>query len=395
MSDVVARPAPVTVNVPKQVQTIGILGGGQLGRMLALAGIPLGLRFRFLDPSPDATARDLGHLTVGGYADPDALAAFVEGCDLVTYEFENVPAAAVAHLQAAGVPVYPPVRALAVAQDRLAEKTRFNALGVSTPPFRTVDSRADLALALADLGLPAVLKTRREGYDGKGQVVLRAGDDGALDAAWHALGARGDLLLEGFVPYDYELALVAARGQDGSIVHYPPIEIVQRDGMLHQAWVPSERVTPEIAAEARLASTRMLEALDYVGVLAIEFFVVGNTLLANEMAPRVHNSGHWSIEGAETSQFAQHIRAICGLPLGATDLTGHVALWNIIGTPPDSADVLALPNTHLHSYGKAARPGRKLGHITVRSASADALAEDVQRLALVMDGAHDGVTTVG
>ena len=355
---------------------VGILGGGQLGRMLALAGYSLGLRFRFFDPSPESPVRDLAELITGSYDDRDALDRFVQGVDLVTYEFENVPSGAARYL-AERVPVYPPVVALDVAQDRLHEKRFFKSIGIPTPRYVAVDDRPSLDAAVADLGLPAVLKTRREGYDGKGQVVLRKPAD--LDAAWDALGSKS-LILEAFVPFDLELSVIAARGRNGSVVTWPPVEIVQRGGVLHEAYAPARGVSQEIGELARGHVERALAELDYVGVLTIEFFVQGDQVLGNEMAPRVHNSGHWTIEGAVTSQFENHLRAVLGLPLGATDLRAHVGLLNLLGETPDPATVLTLPDTHLHLYGKAPRPGRKLGHVTVLAADASTLEDRLGRL---------------
>jgi 5-(carboxyamino)imidazole ribonucleotide synthase len=356
--------------------TVGILGGGQLGRMIALAGYPLGLRFRFLDPSPDAPVRDLGDLIVGGYDDPHALSRFADGVDVVTYEFENVPADT-ARILTQSAAVYPSSVALDTAQDRLVEKRFFNSIGIPTPRFLPVDDRASLDAAVGEIGLPSVLKTRREGYDGKGQVVLREPPD--LDRAWDMLGGR-PLILEAFVPFDREVSMIAARGRDGAVVTWPLVEIVQHQGILHRAFAPARETGETIAAQARQHVERALAEMDYVGVLTIEFFVRGDDLLGNEMAPRVHNSGHWTIEGAVTSQFENHLRAILGLPLGATDLTGIIGMRNLIGTTPEPADVLAIPDTHLHLYGKAPRPGRKLVHVTVRAS--DAATRD-ERLAKV------------
>lgn len=362
--------------------TVGILGGGQLGRMLALAGFPLGLRFRFFDTSPEATAGQLAELHVGDYGDTNALDRFAAGLDVVTYEWENVPAAAVRYL-AERVPVYPPLAALETAQDRLVEKQFFNANSIPTPRFVAVDDRAGLDAAVAELGLPSVLKTRRDGYDGKGQVVLREAGD--LDTAWDALGQR-PLILESFVPFDREVAIIAARGRDGQVAVYPPIEIVQREGILRSARVPR---VPHVGGEAQeleqlaMAGWQLMDvlnALDYVGVLAVELFVVGNQILGNELAPRVHNSGHWTIEGAQTSQFEQHLRAILGLPLGPTEQRAEVAMLNLIGDLPNTAEVLAIPDTHLHLYGKTPRPGRKLGHITVLAEDTATLEQRVARL---------------
>jgi 5-(carboxyamino)imidazole ribonucleotide synthase len=367
------QPVPETRPQPAAASTVGILGGGQLARMLALAGLPLGLRFVFLDPAPDACAAGLGEHLCGAYADPKMLLQFARKVDLVTYEFENVPLDSVAQL-AEQVPVFPGVRALAAARDRLREKTLFNELGIPTPQFAQVDSRADLEQAVARLGLPAVLKTRSLGYDGKGQRVLREPRD--LAAAWEALGGSG-LILEAFVPFERELSLLGVRDRAGGLAFYPLAENQHRDGILRLS-----RCRPGDALEtiARQYVQRLLDHLDYVGVLALELFQVGGRLLANEMAPRVHNSGHWTIEGAQTSQFENHLRAILGLPLGDTAAVGHSAMVNLIGCTPEPAAVLALPGAHLHLYGKSPRPGRKLGHATLRTAQAEDLELTLDRL---------------
>ena len=345
--------------------TIGILGGGQLGRMLALAGYPLGLQFRFLDPTAgmapvDALASRIR--SEQGYDDAATLAQFLDGLDVVTYEFENVPVAAARKL-AERVPVFPPPAALEASQDRLTEKTFLRDLGIPTPPFEAVDALPELEAAVAKVGLPAMLKTRRMGYDGKGQHFIRATEDVA--PAWHALTGV-PLILEGFVDFDRELSILAVRGRAGEMAFYPLVQNRHHDGILHRAIAPAPDVSPETQALAQSFATRVMEALDYVGVLAIEFFGVGETLIANEMAPRVHNSGHWTIEGAETSQFENHLRAVAGLPLGSTAMRGHAAMLNILGDlPPDIPAILAIPGIHLHLYDKAPRPGRKLGHITL------------------------------
>jgi 5-(carboxyamino)imidazole ribonucleotide synthase len=341
--------------------TIGILGGGQLGRMLALAGYPLGLRFRFLDPAPDTPAGRLAEHIVGRYDDPAVLERFVQGVDLVTYEFENVPVKAARWL-AERVPVLPPPQALETAQDRLYEKECFWRLDIPTAPFVAVDSCADLEAAIERIGLPAVLKTRRFGYDGKGQAVLHTTAD--IAPAWKALGGV-PLILEGFVPFDRELSILAVRGRSGAMAFYPLVENHHREGILRLSLAPAPDLPSALQAQAERYAARVLEALDYVGVLAIELFQVGKQLLANEMAPRVHNSGHWSIEGAETSQFENHLRAVLGLPLGSTAPRGVSAMLNLIGSMPERAAVLAHPGAHLHLYDKAPRPGRKLGHITL------------------------------
>ena len=376
--------------------TIGILGAGQLGRMLALAGYPLGLRFRFLDPAPDAPAAHMAEHIQGSYEDAPILERFSEGLAALTYEFENVPLAAVRAL-ASRVPVYPPPAALEAAQDRLAEKTFFQNIGAATPQFEPVDSGPDLDAAIARIGLPAVLKTRRLGYDGKGQFVLRAPSD--VETAWAALGGS-QLILEGFIPFQRELSILAARGRGGETAFYPLVENHHRDGILRLSLAPAPGVTPALQADAERIASQALAALEYVGVLAIELFQVtsdelrvtsghdaflvthNSSLLVNEMAPRVHNSGHWTIEGAETSQFEQHLRAVLGLPLGATAARGHSAMVNLIGVLPDPDAVLAIPGAHMHLYGKAPRPGRKLGHITIR---ADEIGELQARLAQALD----------
>jgi len=338
---------------------VGILGGGQLARMLALAGRPLGLDFEFLCPAPDACAAPLGLHRHAGFHDEDALRALAASVDVVTYEFENVPAETVAVLEGR-VPVYPPPPALAHAQDRLREKTLFRELDIPTPAFAPVDDLAQLQQAIAEVGLPAVLKTRTEGYDGKGQFVLR--EAGQAEAAWAAIG-QVPAILEAFVDYSRELSILAVRGRDGEIRHYPLSENTHAQGILRLSVArPGEALQPR--AEELVG--RLLERLDYVGVIALELFQVGDALLANEFAPRVHNSGHWTIEGAEISQFENHLRAVLGWPLGATAPVGFAAMVNFIGRLPPAEAVLALPHTHLHDYGKAPREGRKVGHATVR-----------------------------
>ncbi|MDR5709561.1 MAG: 5-(carboxyamino)imidazole ribonucleotide synthase [Armatimonadota bacterium] len=355
---------------------IGILGGGQLGRMLALSGYPLGFSFRFLDPSPEACAGQVGELLVGDYRDEVLLRRFAEGLDVVTYEFENVPAEA-ARFLAQSLPVYPPPKALRVAQDRLVEKRFFSSLGIPTPAFCTVEGPEDLPPAVERLGLPALLKTRRGGYDGKGQIPLQTPED--LKPVSETLdGAH--LLLEQFVPFERELSVVAVRAASGEVAFYPLVENHHREGILRLSLAPAPGLTPELQAKAETYARRVLEAMGYVGVIAIEFFQVGEELLANEMAPRVHNSGHWTIEGAQTSQFQNHLRAICGLPLGPTAPRGWSAMVNLIGRAPDFRRLLAFPQAHLHWYGKQVRPDRKVGHVTLQADSEDTLRELLPRL---------------
>jgi 5-(carboxyamino)imidazole ribonucleotide synthase len=350
---------------------VGILGGGQLGRMIALAGYPLGVRCTVLEPAAESSAGQVCPQIRGEFDDFAALYELAKASDVVTFEFENVPVASARWL-AERVPVFPPPKALEVSQERLAEKQFFESLGIPTPPFAAIDSREEFDAAIRDIGLPAVLKTRRFGYDGKGQAVLRTPAD--CEAAWEKLGGRS-LILEGFVQFDRELSVVAVRGRDGQIVTYPLIENVHRDGILHRSVAPAANTGEELTERAAEYASRVLTELDYVGVLTIEWFQDGPRLLANEMAPRVHNSGHWTIEGAMTSQFENHLRAVCGLPLGRCDAVGFSAMYNFIGAVPPAAEVLANPDAKLHAYGKSHRPGRKVGHVTLRAGTAEELAE--------------------
>lgn len=350
--------------------TIGILGGGQLGYMLALAGYPLGLRFRFLDPSPEAPVGRIAQRVTADYTDHASLERFSNGLELVTYEFENVPVEAAKFL-AERVPVYPPPAALEAAQDRLAEKMLFRNLGVSTTDFVPIAKLAEFEAAVQQLGLPAVLKTCRLGYDGKGQWILRTAED--VSKAKAEL-PKVDVILERFVPFRRELSILAVRSRNGETAFYPLVENHHRGGILRLSLAPAPGLEPPVQRAAEDIARRVLESLGYVGVLAIEFFEYEGRLLANEMAPRVHNSGHWTIEGAVTSQFENHLRAVLGLPLGSTGAAGHSAMLNLIGDLPEPSEVLALPDAHLHFYGKAPRPGRKLGHVTLRAASPERLA---------------------
>jgi 5-(carboxyamino)imidazole ribonucleotide synthase len=363
---------------------IGVLGAGQLGRMLALAGYPLGLRFRFLDAAHEAPVRDLAEFLRADFSDLAALDRFAGGLDVATYEFENVPIDAVEHL-ARRIPVYPPPAALRTSQDRLEEKTLFRSLGIATAPFVAVTTREDLDRALDEIGYPAILKTRRMGYDGKGQYLIR--ERAAAEQAWQrtvgwAESARptNELLLEGFVHFDRELSQISVRGRDGRMAFYPLVENHHANGLLRLSLAPAPNRTPALEQLARDYATRVLEALNYVGVLAIEFFQQGEQLLANEMAPRVHNSGHWTIEGAQTSQFENHLRAILGLPLGATAARESCAMLNIIGELPDTRTILAQAGTHLHLYGKKPRPGRKIGHVTVRAGTIEEVRDRIEQL---------------
>ncbi|HEY3114925.1 MAG TPA: 5-(carboxyamino)imidazole ribonucleotide synthase, partial [Gemmatimonadaceae bacterium] len=297
---------------------IGVLGGGQLGRMLALAGYQLGLKFRFFDPNSGAPVGQIGELIAADYGDHGALERFLDGVDVVTYEFESIPLSTVEFV-AERAKVYPPVAALKAAQDRLLEKQLFEELRIPTPAFASVDCLEDLRSATPRIGLPVVLKTRRMGYDGKGQVVIH--DVTSLERAWKQLSGS-PLLVEKFVQFQHELSVIGVRDKTGREVFYPPVENVHREGILRMSTAPAPSVTPELAALAIDYSRRLMDRLEYVGVLALELFSVNGSLLANEMAPRVHNSGHWTIEGAETSQFENHLRAVSSLPLGVTTPRG-------------------------------------------------------------------------
>jgi len=349
--------------------TIGILGGGQLGYMLALAGYPLGLHFRFLDPSPEAPVGRIAARVTVPFDDRKALEKFASGLELVTYEFENVPVESARFLEKF-VPVLPPPVALEAAQDRLVEKQLFRKLGIATTEFAAPKIGEELEPLLKKLGYPVIIKTRRLGYDGKGQWILRNAD--GLAAAKEEL-PKVPLILERFVPFTRELSVIAARSRFGEIVVYPLVENHHREGILRLSLAPAPCVEPKIQRAAEEAARSVLEEMQYVGVLAIELFEHEGELIANEMAPRVHNSGHWTIEGAVTSQFENHLRAVTGLPLGSTAAIGCSAMVNLIGELPDAREVLQVPNAHLHLYGKAPRPGRKLGHVTVRGASFESL----------------------
>lgn len=344
--------------------TIGILGGGQLGRMLAIAASQLGYRCHVFAPEDELPAADVAaEVTRAAYDDVDALRRFAEAVDVVTYEFENIAVAPVAAL-AGHVPVRPSVKALEIAQDRLAEKDFVSRLGGRPAPYRAVDNRTGLDEAIVAIGMPAILKTRRFGYDGKGQARLVTEAD--ADAAWEAIGGQ-PAVLEGLVRFDREFSILLARNVSGGIVTWDAPDNVHKAGILDRCTIPAGGVIDAQRKEAVALARTVAEALDYVGVLTLEFFASDAGPVFNEMAPRVHNSGHWTIEGARTSQFENHIRAVCGLPLGATELIGsRVEMRNLIGGDVhDWPQILSDPNAHLHLYGKAeARPGRKMGHVT-------------------------------
>jgi len=355
------------------VKRVGIIGAGQLGMMLGEAGQALGLEFVFLDPAEAPPAAGVGTVRRHAFDDSDALRKLAADTDVITYEFENVPVAAIESI--AGVPVYPPAAALRYAQDRLLEKRLFESLGIDVAPYAPVDSADELRDAAEKIGLPLVLKTRRLGYDGKGQAVIRGTAD--MEPALAALGGAG-LIAEQFIPFDREVSAIGARSVSGEIAIYPLTENRHRDGILDCSRAPADY--PELAAAAADYLGRMLDHLAYVGVLTIEFFVVGGRLLANEYAPRVHNSGHWTIEGARTSQFENHLRSILDLPLGDVTPVGSAAMLNLIGTLPVTADRLTPGLSWLHDYGKAPRPGRKLGHVTVVADTAENRERELERI---------------
>lgn len=356
--------------------TVGVLGGGQLARMLALAGAPLGVRFLVVDSVADACASQVAPLLQADWRDFAALETFAARIDVATFDFENVPAETAQWLTE-HTAVYPNPRALALAQDRLAEKNLFREIGLSTPAFAAIDSKADLERALGDIGYPAVLKTRRLGYDGKGQFRLKSPND--IDPAWDALG-QAPLILEAFVPFERELSVVAVRSRDGEFRSYPLTQNWHADGILSMSLAPAPD-SAELAEHATAIARRIAETLDYVGTFALELFVHEGRLLGNEMAPRVHNSGHWTIEGAPCSQFENHVRAVLGLPLGDTSSLGVNVMFNWIGDLPEPAPILAEPRAHWHDYGKEPRSGRKVGHATLCAFTRDEMRERLSRVA--------------
>lgn len=356
---------------------VGVIGGGQLGRMLAQAGMPLGVKCTFLEWAPHPSAEGHGDVIAAPYDSPEGLDALAAASDVVTYEFENVPVAS-----ARRVGAHPAAQALEAAQDRLHEKRFFRTNGVETAAFAPVGSLAELQLAIDVLGLPAILKTRRMGYDGKGQLYLA--DPEQASGAFDVLG-RAPSILERVVPFDRELSILAVRGHDGAFATWPLVENRHAGGILRWSRAPAGETPggPSVAslqARADAIAHRVMDALEYVGVLAIELFQVGDQLLANEMAPRVHNSGHWSIEGSFTSQFENHLRAILGLPLGRTDVPNPCGCVNLLGRVPPIAELLAIPGTRVHLYGKEPRAGRKLGHVTVLGTDPDEVRTRIDRV---------------
>ena len=360
---------------PDEVR-VGVLGGGQLGRMLALAGRPLGLRFRFLEPSSDPPVAELGEVIRASHDDHAALEGFASGLDVVTYEFENVPDATARWLEGR-LPVHPSADALGVARDRLSEKQAFQALGIPTASHQVVDDRDDLDAALESFGFPAVLKTRRLGYDGKGQAVLR--DAGDVDAGWARLSGR-PLIAERFVPFEREMSIVGVRDRTGRTSFYPLVENEHREGILRLTLAPAPRVSAALQASAEEMASALMDDLGYIGVLALELFDLGGELWANELAPRVHNSGHWTLDGAWCSQFENHLRAVCGFPLGPTGARGHSAMLNLIGQAPPVERLLSTPGVRAHLYEKLPRTGRKVGHVNVLGPDPETVAASLARV---------------
>lgn len=364
---------------------IGVIGGGQLGQMLGFAARELNHPCYFLDPSDDPPARSAGPVIQAAFDDPVALAVLAEKCDVMTYEFENVPVDTLVELKDL-VTIYPPPEALRQAQDRLDEKKLFESLDIGLPAYRTVDSLSDLERAADAIGLPFVLKTRRMGYDGKGQWLVRERED--IAKAWTALGSNA-LIAEQWIDFDFEVSAIGVRGTNGETATYCLTRNEHSQGILRVSKAPVE--DPDLAAIGIDYMERLLDNLDYIGVLALEMFVVGDTLLANEFAPRVHNSGHWTIEGAHTSQFSNHVRAITGQALGATDIVGHAGMLNLIGEIPHTARWQNLGQ--LHDYGKVARPGRKLGHLTVVARTAAERDDLLTQVSRIVTNVADGFGT--
>lgn len=360
-------------------KVVGILGGGQLARMLALSGAPLGLRFLVLDNTSDACAGQFVPMVVGDYRDENALAEFASKVDVATFDFENVPAESAQWL-AERIPVFPSPRALSIAQDRLAEKNLFRQLGISVAPFADIGSHDDLQKAIEQIGMPCILKTRRLGYDGKGQFRIKTPED--INAAWETLGAQADkvgLILEGFVAFQREISVVAVRGRNGEFRAWPLTENWHENGVLSASLAPATDCD-SLQDTALAYAKRVSESLDYVGVFALELFLKDGELFANEMAPRVHNSGHWTIEGAQTSQFENHLRAVLGLPLGSTAAIGVSCMLNWIGEMPSATPVLSNAHGHWHDYGKQPREGRKVGHATMRANTPSELADALKQV---------------
>ncbi|MBS0350207.1 MAG: 5-(carboxyamino)imidazole ribonucleotide synthase [Proteobacteria bacterium] len=358
---------------------IGILGGGQLARMLALAAYPLGIRTLCIDPQPEACAKDVTSVKNASFEDKNAILAFLSEVDIVTYETENIPLKCAEWVQNSH-PLYPSVEVLEIAQDRLHEKKFFKSLAIPTTPFCNVENSTQLRAAATAMNFPLVLKTRRMGYDGKGQAIIREAAD--IESAWSKLSAKNQsasLILEKFIDFQFELSLIGVRNSLGEIQYYPLTQNYHQQGILR--WSEAPLKNDSLLQQAKSYLDRILNQLNYIGVLTIEFFYDGQQLIANEMAPRVHNSGHWTIEGAQTSQFENHIRAVIQWPLGSTKTIGNSFMLNCIGQLPSSVEnLLSVSGVHYHNYGKAPRASRKLGHITLNETDPVLYAANKQNL---------------
>jgi len=337
---------------------LAVIGGGQLGRMMAQAGLPIGVKTVFLDPARDASAAACGEHLCAAYDDSDSIEQIKKTADAVTFEFENVPPTTVATL-AQSLPAYPPAKALETARDRWTEKSMFRNLGIETAKLALVDDQTSLESGVIEVGMPCVLKTRTMGYDGKGQKVIRSQAD--IAGTFEELGSVS-MILESFVNFDFEVSCIGVRDSKGNCVFYPLVQNEHTQGILYRSQ-PIENTNLQIQAEK--SAKAVMDQLKYVGTMAFEFFVAGGQLIANEIAPRVHNSGHWTIEGSRCSQFENHVRAVCGYPLGSTETTGPVTMYNVIGLRPDLMKLLSVDGVHVHDYDKTERKGRKIGHITV------------------------------
>ncbi len=366
------------------IQRVGIIGGGQLAQMLGKAVKHLGVECTVLDPNMDCCARSDCHHILGEYDHPESLAQLAQETDVVTYEFENVPASS-AQIIAEHSSIHPNPQALDIAQDRHIERSMFKDLGIAIPTYRQIDDVDSLSSALAEIGVPSILKARTLGYDGKGQVLIN--DPTHASDALNTIG-NVPAILDQFVEFNRELSIVAVRSVAGDIRFYPLTQNVHRGGILRLSTAPAEGLTESIIEQAQQSARAILERFDYVGVLAVEFFQIGSgeqaTLVANEIAPRVHNTGHWTIEGAQTSQFENHMRAVMGMELGSTDPIGKSAMINIIGDEPRPGALDAMPEAHVHMYGKSPRAGRKLGHVTLNASTPEELDSLLERFTRIV-----------
>ncbi len=386
LNDITVPPASPDALPPTATVDLGIFGGGQLGRMLAMAALPLGVRCSFFDPAGDqCPAASLGPVFGSAASLPasstDPLQKFAQSAPLFTYEFENIDPALVRSI-AQHKPVMPGLASLELSRHRWEEKSLFTRLGIPGAAWRPISSLNDLSQAVRELGLPVVLKTATQGYDGKGQCVLRAPGD--LENVWEKMAAQTPLIAEQWIAFQRELSLIAVRSRTGDTVFYPLVENTHHHGILSHTLAPAPRLTAALQQQAEDYCQRILQHTQHTGVLTLELFELDQQLLANEMAPRVHNSGHWSIEGAHCSQFENHIRALMGWPLGSTDCQRPTAMINLIGRLPDLPALLAIPELHVHLYGKTPRPGRKLGHLTLQADSLDTLQERMQAIGALL-----------